>query len=119
MRVLVDECCPRAVAQALSAASFDVLYVAEVTPGVSDLSLVDQARAEDRIIVTQDYDFGEMAIRQGLFGAGLVVVACGALPPAERAERVARAMSELATELKGRLTIIEMKRVRQRALGLE
>lgn len=117
MKVLVDECRPRAVAQALTAAGFDVLYVAEIEPGAPDDRLAELAREGGRIIVTQDYDFGEMAVRQGRYGAGLVVVACGFLPPVERAQRVAGVMSELAAELNGRLTIIELKRVRQRALG--
>jgi len=89
----VDECCPRALAEALTAAGFDVLYVAETEPGASDERLAELARDEGRIIVTQDYDFGEMAVRQGRYGAGLVVVACGSLPPVERAQRVAQCVS--------------------------
>ncbi len=80
------------------AEGFDVFYVAEANPGVSDDSLAERARDEGRIIVTQDYDFGEMAVRQGRYGAGLVVVACGSLPPMERGQRVARVMRELASE---------------------
>lgn len=117
MRVLVDECCPRAVAQVLTGAGFDVLYVPEVEPGASDDRVAELAGEQGRVIVTQDYDFGEMAVRQGRFGAGLVMVACGSLSPLERGVRVARAMGELAAGLKGRLTIIELKRVRQRELG--
>lgn len=116
MRFLVDECCPRAVADALRAAGHDVVYVAEAQASASDANVVALALAEDRIIVTQDYDFGEMAVRERKFGAGVLLIACQTLPIAERAARVAEVATSAADQILGSLVIVEARRVRRRAL---
>lgn len=116
MRFLVDECCPRAVADALRAAGHDVIYVAETQASASDADLAAVATAEERIIVTQDYDFGEMAVRERTFGAGVLLIACQTLPIAERAARVAEVVRSATDQLRGNLVIIEARRVRRRAL---
>ena len=116
VKVLIDECCPRAVAEALAGIGFDVLRVADFQLGASDDAVEGLARDQGRIIVTQDYDFGEIAVRQGRFGSGVVLVACPSLPPPERAQRVADVMIRIGERLHSQLTIIELRRVRQRKL---
>jgi predicted nuclease of predicted toxin-antitoxin system len=116
LKLLIDECCPRVVADVLENQGFDVVRVAQSRPGATDDDLVVQAHDEGRVIVTQDYDFGEIAVRHGRFGSGLVLIACQSLPPVERAARTARIMLDLADQLYGQMTIIELKRVRQRQI---
>ncbi len=92
------------------------MSVAQGSPGATDDALVIQAEQDDCVIVTQDYDFGEIAVRQGRSGAGVVIIACQSLPPLERASRTAMIMAQLAEGLYGHLTIIEVRRVRQRLI---
>jgi predicted nuclease of predicted toxin-antitoxin system len=63
IRCVVDECCPRAVAEQLRAAGADVRYAAETDIRASDLQLLQIAQGEDRIIITEDFDFGDLLIR--------------------------------------------------------
>ncbi|HEX6860567.1 MAG TPA: DUF5615 family PIN-like protein [Caulobacteraceae bacterium] len=116
MRLLVDECCPRAVTEALRAAGHDVLYVAESHASVTDAHVAALAAAEDRIIVTQDYDFSEMAVRDGAIKGGVVLIACPSLSIFERAVRVTEVVAATGEELRGNLVIVEMRRVRRRPL---
>jgi len=67
MRFLADEGVDRVVVGALRAAGFDTLYVAEESAGLSDSSVLDLARAEGRILVTADEDFGDLVFASGAF----------------------------------------------------
>jgi predicted nuclease of predicted toxin-antitoxin system len=116
VRFLVDECCPRAISDALRAVGHDVVYVAETQASASDAEIAIVAASEARIIVTQDYDFGEMAVRERTFGAGVLLIACQALPIGERAARVIEVVRSAADQLRGNLVIIEARRVRRRPL---
>lgn len=77
------------------------------------------AAGEDRLVVTQDYDFGELAVRRKLAVSGVVLIACQGLPPAQRAERLRQIVDDLQGRLIGALAVIEPKRVRLRDLSAE
>ena len=116
MRFLVDECCSRAIAEALVAAGHDVAYVPDVSPSGADLDLAVLARAEGRIVVTEDYDFGELSVRRGLANVGVVLIAGRWMSLRRRALRLAEVVRDHGDDLIGKLTVIETRRIRQRAL---
>jgi len=64
MRFLVDECCHRAFVVALREVGHDVRYTAETDRRATDAELTALAIAEDRLLITADYDFGELAVRR-------------------------------------------------------
>jgi predicted nuclease of predicted toxin-antitoxin system len=116
VRFLVDECCPRAFVETLGQAGHDVVYVAETAASARDEDVAEFARREQRFIVTQDYDFGELAIRHGLAVPGVILVACPALSTLDRAKRLQHIVDEFADRLPGALAVIEPKRVRLRSI---
>jgi predicted nuclease of predicted toxin-antitoxin system len=59
MRFLVDECTGPAVARWLREQQYDVFSVYEEARGLDDDEIVQQAFADDRILITNDKDFGE------------------------------------------------------------
>ena len=65
VRLLVDECCDPRLVAALRQAGHDVRYVLEVNSGASDQDLVALSIEQDRILITEDKDFGELVIRHG------------------------------------------------------
>ena len=58
LRFLADESCEFSVVRALRAQAFDVFAVSEQIPGAIDRELIRQAHAEQRILITEDNDFG-------------------------------------------------------------
>lgn len=66
MRWLVNENVPREVVGALRANGDDVLWAKESLRGRPDEELLARAGAEQRVLVTQDKDFGELAFRAEL-----------------------------------------------------
>ena len=66
MRVLTDENVSSAVIRGLRATGQDVLAVKESLAGATDQQILARAQAEQRLLLTHDKDFGELAYRRGL-----------------------------------------------------
>ncbi len=74
MRFLIDECCPRLFAQVLRSAGHDVIHIAEMDSRASDEMIVARAMEEGRVIITADYDFGELAVRYRMPVPGVLTI---------------------------------------------
>jgi predicted nuclease of predicted toxin-antitoxin system len=60
LRLLLDHNVGRGVALALRQAGLDVLFVGDVDPHMPDAAILRWAVQEQRLIVTQDLDFGTL-----------------------------------------------------------
>ena len=63
MRWLADECVDAALVRRLRTAGHDVIYAAEVASGATDAQILRRANDEDRLLLTEDKDFGELVFR--------------------------------------------------------
>ncbi len=73
---------------------------------------------EGRIIVTEDYDFGEMAIRSQAQLPGVILLGMGAKPVAERIARLRQVIKQASGSFAGHLAVVEASRLRLRPLAL-
>ena len=106
----------RAVVEALRTAGHDATYAADTNRRADDKVLVMLAQTEDRVIVTEDFDFGELLIRQQLKAPGAIVLHLPGTSPRERAARLIKVTQLKDITLVDRLTIVSARRVRQRPL---
>lgn len=118
LRFLVDECLGRGFVERLREAGHDVAWVKEVCANASDVEVLARAVAEGRVLLTDDYDFGELAFRRRVPAVGIVIVAGAefAGPVDARNALIVAAIDRLGAELRGFLTVIEPDRARQRRL---
>lgn len=72
MRFLVDECTGPRVAEWLRSEGHDVFSVYQEAPGMADAEVLATALAENRILITNDKDFGEMVFRERMAHRGIV-----------------------------------------------
>ena len=86
MNFLVDEGVDAPIVYALREEGHDVLYIAELDPGIDDEVILEQARREERILVTLDKDFGELVYRLKKIHAGVILVRLHGLKPTTKAE---------------------------------
>ena len=63
-RFLADEGCDFAVVRALREAGFDVVAVCEITNRSEDSDLIQRSQRENRILLTEDKDFGWLVFRK-------------------------------------------------------
>jgi uncharacterized protein with PIN domain len=62
-RLLADENIAASLVRALREDGIDVSYVAELASGITDDEVLDLAKAEARLLLTEDKDFGELVFR--------------------------------------------------------
>ncbi len=74
MRFLVDECTGPAVARWLRQWRHDVFSVYEQSRGADDDSILQRAYAENRILITNDKDFGELIYRGKKLHRGVILL---------------------------------------------
>ncbi len=72
MRVLVDRCAGRRLAEWLRSGGHDVLDAPELGLDPGDRALLERAAVEGRVLVTIDTDFGDLIYLHGVAHAGLV-----------------------------------------------
>jgi len=116
MRFLADENVSRLVIERLRNDGHDVVSIAETTPGTPDDDILNAAGADDRILITEDRDFGELVIRQRLALRGVILLEMDRLANATEAEAVADIVSAHAERLAGNLVVVEPGRIRVRPL---
>jgi predicted nuclease of predicted toxin-antitoxin system len=97
IRFLADENVSRLVIERLRAAGFDVGSIRETRSGATDQDILDAADSEQRALVTEDRDFGELVIRQRLRVRGIILPELDRMSNAAEAELVAEIVAPTRT----------------------
>jgi predicted nuclease of predicted toxin-antitoxin system len=93
-----------------------VLSVKESMRGAGDRAVLERARAEVRLVVTFDKDFGELAVRLGLPAtSGVVLFRLSGTSPEDDNTRVL-AVLESRSDWSGHLAVVTGDRIRMRPL---
>ena len=74
MNLLTDEDIEKQIVERLREDGHEVLYVAEMEPGVSDEAVLMRANEKNALLLTADKDFGELIFHQNLLLSGGVVL---------------------------------------------
>jgi hypothetical protein len=117
MRFLADENFPAAAVRGIEEAGHDIVWVRNAAPGAGDAEVLEYAARENRILLTFDKDFGELARNSALPLTCDIVLFHLAMP---RAPDVGRALAELAvsrSDWAGHFSVIEADRIRMRPIG--
>ena len=72
MKVLLDTCVWGGAKVELQSAGHDVFWTGDLAQDPGDEEILAQAHTEQRVLITLDKDFGELAIRRGLPHSGIV-----------------------------------------------
>jgi predicted nuclease of predicted toxin-antitoxin system len=116
MRLLVNENVARMVIQELRQRGHDVLSVKESMRSAADDVILARAQAEERIVVTHDKDFGELAFRWHLpASCGVILLRLAGSGPDSDTNRILEALMS-RTDWAGRFSVISDDRIRMRPL---
>jgi predicted nuclease of predicted toxin-antitoxin system len=115
MRFLADESCDFCVVRALRNAGHDVASVAEVTKGAKDAAVIALAGEEERVLLTEDKDFGWLVFAAGHGGIGVVLFRFPAKARRLQEAAAVEAVSRFPGRLPSSFTVVEPGRVRIRA----
>jgi predicted nuclease of predicted toxin-antitoxin system len=116
MRILANENFPGDAVAALRERGHDVAWVRADAPGSSDRDVLARAQAEDRIVITFDKDFGELAFRRGLPASSGVILFRIVPRSPEVVARFAVHALEAHANWNGHFSVIEESRIRMTPL---
>ena len=112
LRFMADESCDFGVVRALRAKGFDVLAVSEITTRSVDRELIDQAYRENRILITEDKDFGWLVYVSRANSAGVILIRFPGKARHDLAETITRLVFERGEELTGAFVVVQPGQVR-------
>ncbi|MDN5870634.1 MAG: DUF5615 family PIN-like protein [Nitrococcus sp.] len=116
MKLIADENIAAPLARALRNAGVDIIYVAEFTPGISDDEVLELAKEQHRLLLTEDKDFGELVFRMKRGLPGVIMMRLPEGPWESKWARLNVIIDRHRGRLRGSYTVIEKARVRFRRL---
>jgi predicted nuclease of predicted toxin-antitoxin system len=115
MRLLANENFPRVAVEALRLLGHDVSWAAEDCPSARDESVLALAERDSRILLTQDKDFGELALHRRLPASCGIVLFRVAPVPSLVADLASRVFHQ-GVDFSGKFVVVEEGRIREKSL---
>jgi predicted nuclease of predicted toxin-antitoxin system len=116
MKVLLDSCVWGGAREVIAAAGHDVQWVGDWEGDPGDAAILAWSHVEDRVLVTLDKDFGELAIVKGAPHAGIIRLV--GIRAREQGPTAVQVLETHAEDLKRQAILtVEPDRVRVRLPG--
>jgi predicted nuclease of predicted toxin-antitoxin system len=116
MNLLADESVDRQIVERLRQDGHEVLYVAEMEPGIPDDVVLERANQISALLVTADKDFGELIFKdKRLTTNGVILLRLAGLSAQRKAEIVSVAFRERTAEFSNHFSVISPGRIRIRS----
>ncbi len=112
MRFLVDECTGPAVAEWLRKQEHEVFSVYDEARGLDDETTIQQAFAENWILITNDKDFGEKIYREGRSHRGVILLRVDDERAAVKIEVLRRLLQHYGAQLPNQFVVATETKVR-------
>jgi predicted nuclease of predicted toxin-antitoxin system len=116
MRFLANENFPGDAVEALRNQGHDVTWIRTDAPGIADAEVLNRAQRDERILLTFDKDFGELAFHSHLPATcGIILFRIKSPSGTVVAQKVATAIAS-RPDWAGHFSVVEDERIRMRVL---
>lgn len=116
MRIIANENISAGAIQNLRSAGYDVISVKETMRGATDNEILQRAQSEQRLVITNDKDFGELAYRFRLPSqCGVVLFRFSGNDPKSDNQRVLEVLNS-RTDWQGHFAVVDNWKIRIRPL---
>jgi len=112
MRFLVDECTGPVVSRWLREQGNDVFSVYEQARGMTDDAIIEKAIIEERILITNDKDFGEKIYRDRKPHKGVILLRLDDERASNKVKITQRLLKNYSEKLQGNFIVVTEQKVR-------
>lgn len=112
MRFLADESCDFNLVRALRDAGHDVLAICEISPRAEDAAVIELSVREERVLLTEDKDFGQLVFAHGRKVHGVVFLRYPLSTRQKLSEDVVRLVRQHGKKLAGCFVVVEPGHIR-------
>jgi len=114
MNLVADEGVDAQMVIMLRELGHDVYYIVEEEPGIDDRTILEKANSENRILITQDKDFGELIYRMKMIHSGIILIRLMGLKASVKTEILKKVILNHEDNLSGSLVVIQPGAIRIR-----
>jgi predicted nuclease of predicted toxin-antitoxin system len=116
VNLLADECCDALIVDGLRRDGHDVLYIQESAPGSDDNTVLQMASSQQRVLLTEDKDFGELVVRLKLPAYGIILLRVNPADTSRKLARLRYLLQHHSHRLPGAFVVVDRKKIRLRPL---
>ena len=116
MKFLADECCSAVIIEVLRQAGHKVASVAEVMRGADDEAVLNAARKEGRILITEDKDFGDLVVFLRRVSQGVILVRSRAKAYKDTANLLCKLLERNPEKVAGHFVVVTPRQVRSQPI---
>jgi len=118
VKFLTDESVEKPVVDWLRNQSFDVMYIAEKTPCISDdEDVLRLANNEDRVLITNDKDFGELVFHQARIALGIILIRATNEKSSNKVRLVREVLEKVGNKLAGSFIVVNEAGIRMKKIS--
>jgi predicted nuclease of predicted toxin-antitoxin system len=107
VRLVADENCDFSVVIDLRLAGYDVVSIAEKMAGADDETVIEFARSERRLLITEDKDFGQLVFAAAKQNSGVILIRYPASARSALNVAVLKLISDNGEDLYSRFAVLE------------
>lgn len=115
MRLMADEGIDRQIVERLRQEGHEVLYIAELDPGITDEVVLAEAHRGEALLITSDKDFGELIYRQARIRSGVLLLRLAGLSQERKAEVVSSCLNTHGEEMLAAFSVLSPGSLRIRS----
>jgi predicted nuclease of predicted toxin-antitoxin system len=112
LRFLADESCDFGIVRALREKGFDVVALSEIARHTVDSEVIAQASLENRILLTEDKDFGQLVFASRADSAGVILIRFPGNARKTLQETVVRLILERGDEIRNAFVVLQPSHIR-------
>lgn len=116
LSILANENVPGEAVEALRREGYDVAWIRADAPGSTDTVVLARAQAEDRVLLTFDKDFGELAFRSGLTASSGIILFRMEIQGSAQTMAIILAALRSRSDWAGHFSVVEEDRIRMMPL---
>lgn len=118
MKFVADENVEKAVIEELRRSGHDIVAVRDVLRGAADDVVLQFANTEDRILLTNDTDFGQMVFQLRLATRGIVLIRCSSEASQSKIKALKYLLKFHEKKLAGHFTVVSEHQIKIRPLAV-
>ncbi len=112
MKFLADESCDFIIVRALRQQGYDVTTISEISPGIDDHSVINRAIHENRILLTEDKDFGQLVFASEIVPLGVIYLRFPARARKDMSKIIMELLKEHGKSLQGCFIVLQPGKIR-------
>jgi predicted nuclease of predicted toxin-antitoxin system len=114
LRFLADESCDFGVVRALRAEGYDVVALTEITSRSVDDDVIAQSYDENRILLTEDKDFGQLVFASRTDSAGVILIRFPGNTRQSLQATIIKLVQEQGNEIQNAFVVVQPGHIRVR-----